>query len=252
MAVTEQTWEEYSHTKSRELRNEIIKNSTGVIYYVIDNYIKGIPFGMDKGDLFQFGVCGLIDAVEKFDYTQGHKFKTFATYLIRGAIIDGIRSYGKSSGSPTRTSIEKMKQIEKAIKNLEIKLKRHPTHFEISDELGMSLKDYNKMLAKISSKTIISIDKMVGLDENMPTIEVIKNENGIIPEEALMKEGYKEWLAEEIEALPPKEKRVISLYYYEKLTLKEIGYILNRTEGRVSQLHTNAIARLRASLMEGE
>lgn len=252
VAITEEIWQEYSKTRSSILRNKIIEHYMEFVSKMVGKlFTNQLPTGMDKEDLYQFGVCGLIEAVDRYDLSLGAKFETYASWRIKGAIVDGIRSYGKTSGAPSRTAIEKMKMLEKAIQNLERKFKRHPTQKEIAEELQMTTKEYNKLLADISVGVQISLDKMVGLDDNLPAIEVIKNEKGLIPEEEFVNEEYIKLLEKAIDDLDEKEKLIISLYYYEELTLKEIGQILNLSEGRISQMHTLAVTRLKAKINEG-
>lgn len=251
MSVSE-LWEKYSKTKSRDIRNKIVEQYINFVSYLVARMMVQLPNGMDREDLFQYGVFGLIDAVERFEPKEGAKFETFAAIKIKGAIIDRIREYGKKGGGPSRTDIKKSKIIEKAIKKLEKEHGRNPNSNEIANELGLSLEEYNKLLGNISILTPVSLDKMVGLNDNLPAVEVIENVESVNPEDKVIKQEYYDRLAQEIEKLPPKEENIISLYYYHELTLKEIGKCMDLTEGRISQLHTQSLLRLKNKLSGGE
>jgi RNA polymerase sigma factor for flagellar operon FliA len=207
---------------------------------------------MNKEDLIQYGVCGLIEAVERFDPNQGAKFETYAAQRIRGAVLDQIRHYGKTSGGLSRSAMSKLKMVEKATRKLETELKRHPNSKEIADELNMSMDEYSKVLGEISYGTQISLDEMVGLDRNISAVEIIKNDNIAIPEDEIIDTESNKLLGEAINGLPEKENIIIYLYYYEEMTLKEIGEYLNLSESRISQLHTQAMLRLRNKLTGGD
>lgn len=245
MTVSE-LWEEYSKTKSYETRNKIAEEYRNLLNVIVARIMVPLPAGLEKEDLVQYGFFGLIEAIEKYDPNQDTKFETIAWKIINGRIIDRIRNYGKVTGGPSRTSVKKAKVIEAATRKLEAELGRHPTSAEIANEMNIPLESYYKMLNDISVNMQISLDKMVGIDEKMPTIEVVKNEKSVNPEEDLLHMERGEFLAKAIEELPEKERMVVTLYYYEELTLKEIGKLMNRVESRISQIHTQAILRLRS------
>lgn len=245
MTVSE-LWEEYSKTKNHETRNKIAAEYRNFIHWVVARIMVPLPAGLEKEDLVQYGFFGLIEAIEKYDPNQGATFETFAGIIIKGRAMDRIRDYGKVSGGPSRTAVKKSKLIEAATRTLEKRLGRHPSSQEIATEMEISLDHYYKMLNDISVNMQISLDKMVGLDDNLPAIEVIKNDNSANPEEKLLNEEHGELVAKAIDELPEKERMVIIFYYYEGLTLKEIGNFLNRSESRISQIHTQAILRLRS------
>jgi len=243
-------WDDYSKTKSRELRNEIIENYYKYVNYIVNRLMIKKPDGITRDDLVQLGLMGLMEAVDRYDYTVGAKFESFATKYIHGRIVDEIRKYVSTNGGPTRTTLAKIKRVEEAIRHVENRIQRDATLQEIAEELDMSIDEYYKLLGDITVATTLSLDKMVGIDENMPAIEVIPDENSVQPEKELMKKEKIEKLIKEISALPPKEHRIIVSYYYEDLTLKEISYQLGLTQGRISQLHANTLLRLK-SRMEG-
>lgn len=245
MTVSE-LWEEYAKTRNHETRNKIATEYRNFINYMVARIMVPLPSGLEKEDLVQYGFFGLIEAIEKYDPNQGATFETFAGIIIKGRVMDRIRDYGKVSGGPSRTAVKKSKLIEATTRALETKLGRHPTSQEIADEMELSLEQYYKMLNDISVNMQISLDKMVGLDDNLPAIEVVKNEDSVNPEENMLNVEYGELLAKAIDELPEKERMVIIFYYYEGMTLKEIGNFMNRSESRISQIHTQAILRLRS------
>lgn len=193
---------------------------------------------IETDDLVGYGILGLIDAIDKFDLTKDVKFETYASLRIRGSILDAIR---KLDWVP-RTLRKKQKDIDRAYIELEIKLKRAPQDDEVATFLNISLEEYYVLLKEVNVATLVSID------ENIYHFETVSDENAIIPEHYAEENEIKETLAQMIEHLPEREKKVICLYYYEELTLKEISKVLEVSESRVSQLHTKAVSRLRAHL----
>lgn len=189
-------------------------------------------------DLVGYGILGLIDAIDKFDLTKDVKFETYASLRIRGAILDAIR---KLDWVP-RTLRKKQKDIDKAYIELEIKLKRSPLDEEVAEFLKISTEEYYVLLREVNIVTLVSID------ENIYQFETISDQDAVIPEHYIEENEIKQILTKTIENLPEREKKVICLYYYEELTLKEISKILEVSESRVSQIHTKAVSRLRAHL----
>jgi len=247
----QQLWDEYMKTKSPSVRNELVKRYIHFVGYLVGRIINQPQTGLTKDDLIQFGVCGLIDAIERFDPKQGAKFETYASIRIQGSIRDQIRYYGKYSGGLSRSAMSKSKMIDEAVKKLEKKLARHPSSKEVADELNVTMDEYTKLLSEIGVGIQISLDDMVGTGDNLSVVQVIKNESSVIPEEEYLHSENNELLAEAINDLPEKERLVIIYYYYEELTLKEIGHILNLSEGRISQLHGEAMKKLKIKL-QGE
>jgi len=204
-----------------------------------------IYFGsnIEYDDIVSFGVFGLIDAIDKFDINKGVKFETYATLRIRGSIIDSIRELDWVP----RSLRQKSKELERLYMELETQKGQPPTDKEIAEKMGISIDEYNKLLNNINFSTLISLDEY--LEQNFQVdsdIMHIKSDDR--PDSYLELIELKSLLGEAIDSLPEKEKLVVSLYYYDELTLKEIGVILNVSESRVSQLHTKAILRLRGKL----
>ena len=245
-------WDEYIKTRSKEARNAIVKEYLGFVTSLVGRNMKTLPPGLQKEDLLQFGVCGLIEAVEKFDPNQGYKFETYATWRIQGAMIDQIRYFGKTGGGLSRSSMKKLKWVEETTKKLENELGRHPNSAEIAVALGVSDEEYTKILGELSQGVQFSLDELVGREEQVSVEQFIKNEKSKIPEDEFLLLERQELLGKAIDELPENEKKVVVCYYYNEMTLAEIANYLDRSEGRISQLHTQAMIRLRNKIAGGE
>jgi RNA polymerase sigma factor for flagellar operon FliA len=206
-----------------------------------------MPHNVEFDDLVGYGVFGLFDAIEKFDPDKHVKFKTYAVTRIRGAIFDELRSIDWVP----RSVRQKTREIEETVRRLEASLGRAASDQEIANELGMTLKDFEKIMMRISSTSILSLNDVwyTGEDNDKVSIaDSIESPQSLNPDTIVEKDEIKRVIVQSIQELPEKEKKVLVLYYYEDLTLKEIGQILEVTESRISQLHTKAIMRLRAKL----
>ncbi|MRR12506.1 FliA/WhiG family RNA polymerase sigma factor, partial [bacterium] len=206
-----------------------------------------LPQTVDTADLISYGIFGLIDAIEKFDTSRGIKFETYAIARIKGAIIDELRAMDWVP----RSVRAKAREVEQAYVRLEARLKRVPEDCEVAAELGISTRDLQGIFSKLSYTSVVSFEELwVGGDrEDRPNVMgAIADEKAEDPVSMFESVEVKDILATAIERLPERERIVIALYYYEGLTLKEIGQVLGVTESRVSQLHTKAVLRLRARL----
>lgn len=218
-----------------------------LVKHVAGRIAIGMPQNVEFEDLVSYGVFGLLDAIEKFDPSREIKFKTYAMTRIRGSVFDELRSVDWIP----RSIRQKAKQLEGIIAMLENKEGKKVEDEEIAKELGVSMEEYNSLLSKLSGTSLVSLNDIWFLgDENdevsfMETLESPMNMN---PDNIIEKEEIKNVIVDAIKGLPEKEKKVIVLYYYEDLTLKEIGEVLEVTESRISQLHTKAVARLRSKL----
>ncbi|MGC8764434.1 MAG: RNA polymerase sigma factor WhiG [Brevinematia bacterium] len=245
----EELWEKYSKTKDQKIRNYFIEKYAPLVKYVAGRVAMNVPNNVDFNDLVSYGVLGLIDAIDKFDPKREIKFKTYAVTRIRGSIFDQLRAIDWLP----RSVRQKAKEIERAISDLEGKLGRSPTDEEIAEAMGLSLSDFHNLLLRVSGNSLISMDDSWFLNDgsdNAPLSieETLESPDTYNPDIAAEKEEIKKIIARTLMDLPEREKQVLILYYYEGLTLKEIGAILNVTESRVSQLHTKAIMILRAKL----
>lgn len=236
-------WKSYAETKSPMIREKLILEYSPLVKFVAGRL--SIYFGsyVEYDDLVSFGVFGLIDAIDKFDVTKGVKFETYASLRIRGAVIDNIRGLDWVP----RSLRQKSKEIEKAYVELENQLGHAATDREVADKMGIPVEELSKVLNEVNASSMMSLDEFleqnyeIGVDGN----NVLKDS---IPENYIEVNELKEILGDSISKLPEKEKKVISLYYYEELTLKEISAIMGVSESRISQLHTKALLRLRGKL----
>ncbi len=240
-------WQDYKKTRDPSIREWFIKKYSPLIRYVAGKVAMGLPQNVDFDDLVGYGVFGLIDAIDKFDPEKHVKFKTYAVTRIRGSIFDELRSIDWVP----RSVRQKSREIEDAIIDLETQFGRSPSDKEIAGHMGVSEDDFNSSIQKISGTTILSLDDVwyTG-DENdkVSILDSIESPASLNPDHEVEREEIKRVIVESLKDLPEKEKMVLVLYYYEDLTLKEIGKVLEVTESRVSQLHTKAITRLRAKL----
>ncbi len=205
---------------------------------------------IENGDLVAYGIFGLIDAIEKFDLAREIKFETYAMSRIKGAIIDELRAMDWVP----RSVRSKAKDLENAMLKLENQFKRVPTDEEVAEELGITISDLHGILTQTSYTTMVALEEQWSVgsnrDDKVSLIEMIEDKTTAGPVDKFELAEMKEILATAIDRLPDREKTVIALYYYENLTLREIGEVLGVTESRVSQLHTKAIMRLKAKLRQ--
>jgi len=241
-------WRLYRESKDREVRDFLAIKYAPLVKYVAGKVAIGMPQNVEFDDLVSYGSFGLLDAIEKFDPDRDIKFKTYAMTRIRGAIFDELRSIDWIP----RSIRQKAKQLEETIAMLENKLGHTVDDEDIAKELNISSDELQSLLTKISGTSIISLNDIWYLgDDNdeVSFMETLESPANLNPDSLIEKEEIKSVIVEAIKQLPDKEKKVIVLYYYEDLTLKEIGEVLDVTESRISQLHTKAIMRLRGKLM---
>ncbi len=243
----EELWAEYKRRKDPLIRESFIKQYAPLVKYVAGKVAANMPASVEFDDLVGFGVFGLIDAIDKFDPDKNVKFKTYAVTRIRGAIFDELRSIDWVP----RSVRQKTKEIEEAIIETEAKLGRPATDQEIAGALGLSEDEFSKTMLKISSTSVLSLNDIwytADEAEHMTIGDSIESPTSLNPDSIIERDEIRRVIVQAIQDLPEKEKKVLVLYYYEELTLKEIGKVLEVTESRVSQLHTKAILRLRAKL----
>jgi len=240
-------WARYKDDGDPAARDELILNFSPLVKYVAGRLASSLPQTVDTADLISYGIFGLIDAIEKYDLSRAIKFETYAIARIKGAIIDELRAMDWVP----RSVRSRAREIENAYVALENELKRVPSDQEVADRINVSLKDFQDILTKLSYTSVVSFEELwVGGDreDGQSAIGTIRDETADDPVAVFESAEIKDILAQAIERLPEREKTVIALYYYEGLTLKEIGQVLGVTESRVSQLHTKAVLRLRAKL----
>ncbi|MEY9092085.1 FliA/WhiG family RNA polymerase sigma factor [Paenibacillus sp. RC84] len=238
------TWRQWKQGGSREAKQTLIETYLPLVEYVSGRLAIGLPKNVSKEDLGSFGIMGLIDAVEKFDYERGLQFETYASWRIRGAIIDGLR---QGDWVP-RSVREKAKKVEEAYQKLEQKYLRTVTDEEISDYLQVTEDEFQHMLQEIAVTSICSIDEPIREEESETRLSLLVDERAKNPEFTVNEFYLKETLARAIEKLTEKERIVVSLFYFEELSLSEIAEVMSLSPSRISQLHSKAMLRLRGVL----
>lgn len=246
-------WQQYKKNKDREIRNTLINHYIPLVKITAGRLKSTITAGsVELDDLVSYGVLGLIDAIDKFDLEKNVKFETYAQMRIRGAMIDQLR---KIDWAP-RSLRQKSKEVEEAYRVLENRNGRSASDIEVAEYLDMRLEEFQELLGQLSSLSLISLEEV--LENRLENKAVFRSEegfnNGCISEPESIAEGkeVKYLLRDAIDKLPEREKLLITLYYYEELTYKEIGRIMTISESRVSQLHTKAVFRLKNSLNRHE
>ncbi len=248
---TQALWRQFVQSRDQAVRDRLILTYAPLVKYVAGRLGSGLPAHVDENDLVSYGLLGLIGAIERFDPERDIKFETYAIARIKGSIIDELRALDWVP----RSVRSRARDIERAIGELERKLMRAPTDEEISEKLGMTTDDLNNSLSEIGRSSIAALDELwtvsSGEGDQVALIDTIEDTVGPEPQSELAQTELKEALGEAIARLPEREKLVVTLYYYEELTLREIGEVLGVTESRVSQLHTKAILRMKARLGGG-
>ncbi|OGO78438.1 MAG: RNA polymerase subunit sigma [Clostridiales bacterium GWB2_37_7] len=234
-------WDNYIRTKDVKVREELIIKYLHLVKFVAGRLYANYGNNVEYDDLVSYGVFGLIDAIEKYDTGRGVKFDTYAQLRIKGAIIDYLREIDWLP----RSVRQKAKELEKAYYELENELGRAATDNEISAKLNVSLEDFQKKIQHVSTYSVVSLDDLLEQKREFLSEDA---DNQTSPGAAMEQEVLRNILVETINSLPEKENKVITLYYYEDLTYKEIGKLLNISESRVSQLHTKAIIRLKGKI----
>jgi RNA polymerase sigma factor FliA len=209
---------------------------------------SGLPAHVEEADLISYGLIGLINAIERFELEREIKFETYAITRIKGAIIDELRALDWVP----RSVRARAREIEKIHAKLEHRLHRTPTDEEMARELDMPVDEFQEILVKISNSTVVALDELWAVSDSsgdsVSLLDTLQDPDAPDPQQMLAASELKDRLADAIAALPEREKLVIALYYYENLTLREIGEVLGVTESRISQLHTKAVLRLKSRL----
>jgi RNA polymerase sigma factor for flagellar operon FliA len=238
-------WREYKDTGNPAVREKIVLKYASFVKYVAGRMAINLPSNVEYDDLVSYGIFGLIDAIDKFDADRAIKFKTYAKTRIRGAILDELRVLDWTP----RSIRQKSKQLERAYAELETKLGREATDEEICDYAGIDKKDLHKMFDEAKQGLMISLDEGdPDGDTGVSRMDFLHGNPEAGPEGNAERAELKKLLAQEIAKLSERERLVITLYYFEHLTSKEIGKILGVSDSRISQLHTKAVLRLRGKL----
>ena len=242
-------WRRYKSSSDERARERLV-----VVYAPLAKYVAGrmgsaLPAHVEEADLISYGLGGLISAIERFDPQRDVRFETYALARIRGAIIDELRTLDWVP----RSVRARAREIEQVNTKLEARLHRAPSDEEMAGELEISVKEFQETSVQISNSTIVALDELWTVSEatgdRVSLLDTLPDEGAEDPQALVERSSFRDRVADAIVALPEREKMVIALYYYESLTLREIGEILGVTESRVSQLHTTGVVRLRSKLV---
>jgi RNA polymerase sigma factor for flagellar operon FliA len=247
-AVVAAMWREYKESGDRTVRDRLIVHYSPLVKYVAGRVGVGLPPNVEHADLVSYGVFGLIDAIDKYDLDRAIKFETYAISRIRGAIIDELRSIDWIP----RSVRSKSREVERTYAALEAELHRSPTEQEVADRLGISIADLHQIFSKVSYANVVALDELMHAGsergDSLTLGDTLKDNRAEDPVQAFETQETKFLLSRAINLLPEREKIVVTLYYYEGLTLAEIGRVLGVTESRICQMHTKAVMQLRAKL----
>jgi RNA polymerase sigma factor for flagellar operon FliA len=243
-------WRRYKREGDERARERLVVAYSPLVKYVSGRMASGLPAHVEEADLISYGLGGLISAIERFELEREIKFETYAITRIKGAIIDELRSLDWVP----RSVRARARAIERANTKLEHKLQRAPTDEEMADELEMSVSDFQDALLQISNSTVAALDELWTVSDasgdQVSLLDTLQDPGAPDPANVIDATELKDRIADAIARLPEREKLVVALYYYENLTLREIGEVLGVTESRVSQLHTKAVLRLRGRMSD--
>ncbi|APF28312.1 FliA/WhiG family RNA polymerase sigma factor [Clostridium sporogenes] len=227
------------------VKEEIVKKYIPLVKYIASRVIIGKTKYIEYEDLVSYGMIGLMDALNKFDESKGMKFSTYASIRIKGSMIDELRRNSPIS----KGAMDKLNRYNEAIERLQKKLNKEPNLIQIADELNISLKEVSEIENYINYISVISLEDLIfSSEDEVPLIGTIKDDKSPSPEKHVEENEQLDYLAKAIELLNEKDRLVVTLYYYEELTLKEIGKILSVSESRVCQLHSRAIIHLKKAM----
>ncbi|MGL4173711.1 MAG: RNA polymerase sigma factor WhiG [Actinomycetota bacterium] len=245
-----QLWRDYKATEDLALREKLILHYSPMVKYVAGRVGVGLPSNIDQADLVSYGIFGLIDAIKKFDIERAIKFETYAISRIRGAIIDELRAIDWIP----RSVRHKAREVERAYAELEGELRRSPSEPEVAERLGIKLGDLHHIFSQLSYVNVVALDELLNVGgekgDSLTLGDTLEDKGAEDPVLAFEGEETKFLLSRAINQLPEREKIVVTLYYYEGLTLAEIGQVLGVTESRICQMHTKAVLQLRAKITE--
>ena len=241
-------WQRYKDGGDEKARERLVVAYSPLVKFIAGRMASGLPAHVEEADLISYGLLGLIGAIERFDPDREIKFETFAVARVKGAIIDELRSLDWVP----RSVRSRARDVEKAHAELEARLQRPPTDEEMAEKLHIGVEEFNDTLLEIANSSVLALDDLwtfadpEGGGGQISVLDTIQDPNAVDPESEAHESELKDRLADAIESLPERERLVVALYYYENLTLREIGEVLGVTESRVSQLHTKAVLALRS------
>jgi RNA polymerase sigma factor FliA len=246
----EELWRAYKGTGDERLREQLILHYSPLVKYVAGRVSVGLPSNMEQADFVSSGVFGLIDAIEKFDPERSIKFETYAITRIRGAMIDELRALDWIP----RSIRQKSREVERAYATLEASLRRTPSEAEVAAEMGVQLEELHSVFSQLSLANVVALEELLHAGgergDRLSLMDTLEDTAADDPVEIAEDRELRRLLARAISTLPEREKTVVTLYYYEGLTLAEIGQVLGVTESRVSQIHTKSVLQLRAKLAD--
>jgi RNA polymerase sigma factor for flagellar operon FliA len=240
-------WRRFGERREQLLRDRLVLHYAPLVKYVAGRVGTGLPAHVEVADLIQSGIFGLVDAIEKFEPERGLKFETYAMQRIRGAILDDLRA----QDWVPRSVRGRAREVERALERLGAKLRRTPTDAELADELGLSQHELRDVYAQLQLTSVVALDELAAAGRGpTPLADILEDQEALDPVALLVDQDNRRQLAQAIAHLAERDRVVVTLYYFENLTLAEIGRVLGVTESRVCQLHTRAVLRLRAKLLE--
>lgn len=247
----DELWRSYKATGDEGLREQLILHYSPLVKYVAGRVSVGLPSNVEQADFVSSGIFGLIDAIEKFDPERSIKFETYAITRIRGAMIDELRALDWIP----RSVRQKARAVERAYASLEANLRRSPSEPEVAAEMGIPLEELRGVFSQLSLANVVALEEEllhVGGEggAGLSLMDTLEDTAADDPVEVAEGREMRRLLARAINTLPEREKTVVTLYYYEGLTLAEIGQVLGVTESRVSQIHTKSVLQLRAKLAD--
>lgn len=240
-------WRAYGERRSSALRDRLVLHYAPLVKYVAGRVGTGLPAHVDVGDLVQSGIFGLVDAIDRFEPERGLKFETYAMQRIRGAIFDDLRA----QDWVPRSVRSRAREVERALERLEGRLQRTATDVEVAEELGVSVPDLRDLYAQLQLTSVAALDELVAVGRGDASLaEMLPDDS--VPDPGAVLDGAesRRLLAQAVSQLVERDRIVVTLYYFENLTLAEIGKVLGVTESRVCQLHTRAMLRLRTKMTE--
>ncbi|MGH3828357.1 MAG: FliA/WhiG family RNA polymerase sigma factor [Pseudonocardiaceae bacterium] len=240
-------WQAYGHHRDAAARDRLVLHYAPLVKYVAGRIGTGLPAHVDIADLVQSGVFGLWDAIDRFDPGRGLKFEAYAMQRIRGAILDELRA----QDWVPRSVRSRAREVERALERLESRLQRSATDAEVAAELGITTPDLRELYAQLQLASVIALDELIAVGRGGTSIaETLPDDTVDEPSALLDSAESRRLLAEAVSQLTDRDRVVVSLYYFENLTLAEIGRVLGVTESRVCQLHTRAVLRLRSKMLD--
>ena len=241
-------WERFKSVGDQRAREGLILHFSPLVKFVAGRLGSGLPRNVDPGDLVSYGTFGLIDAIDKFEPERGYKFETYAVNRIKGAILDELRALDWVP----RSVRARAREIQRSMSELEHSLQRSATDQELADHMGMPVETLRDQLGELSTLGFVALDELLNPDERDSAAvgDVVPDATAFDPSGSFEKEETRYLLADSINRLPERDRLVVTLYYFEGLTLSEIGTVLNVTESRVCQIHTKAVLSLRNRFIE--